>query len=57
MPEKLKPLNMSFNEALARLSKVPKNKTLKGELDKKGKLPNNNESGESKSPPHVVKKG
>ena len=55
MAEKLKPLNMSFDEALTRLAKVPRSpKQAKG-VDKGGKLPNN-KKGTGDSPPLVVKK-
>jgi len=56
MVAKLKPLNMSFDEALTRLAKVPqKSKTANG-LDKKPDSINNKNNGVSKNPPHLVKK-
>lgn len=35
MAEKLKPLNMSFDEALTRLAKVPKSRVVEKKVEKK----------------------
>jgi hypothetical protein len=53
--EKLKPLNMSFDEALTRLAKVPKSKG-KDKVAETKKLPNNKNKGTGASPSPLVKK-
>ena len=58
MTEKLKHLDMSFDEALTRLSKVPKRQNSNNAVEpveKKEGLPNNKKR-VSESPPHLVKK-
>ena len=56
MSEKLKPLDMGFNEALFRLSKAPRQPLPKARVDKNTNLTDNKKIGVSESPPRVVKK-
>ena len=56
MVAKLKPIDMSFDEALTRLAKVPRKPKPAQGVDKKPDLPNNKSNGASTSPPHSVKK-
>ena len=57
MAEKLKPLNMSFDEALTRLARVPRSAGTKPTVEKKVKLANNKKGASASRPPVVKKSG